>query len=234
MPVATAYRPPTAFSLVPPVIKNLLIINALAFFAQQIPSVAGAVEQYGMLWPAGAPDVVRQGEALVRVPDFYPWQLLTSAFLHGSFSHILFNMFGLWIFGMRIENVLGSRRFLTFYIACVLGASVLQLLVTSYPFWAGDPTAYPVPTLGASGGVLGVLAAFGLLYPDEPIYLYFLFPIPAKWLVLGYAAFDLFAGATGAASGVAHFAHVGGMITGALLIQFWRGRIPFAKPRRLA
>jgi membrane associated rhomboid family serine protease len=218
-----AYRPPTAFSIMPPVIKNLLIVNALAFLAQL--TFGDFLLRWFALWPAGLPD---------RFPQlFYPWQLLTMAFLHGGFGHLFFNMFGLWMFGMRIENVLGSRRFAFFYFACVLGASVAQFLVISAPFLfgLGDPAV--VPSLGASGGVLGVMAAFGLLYPDEPIYLYFFVPVPAKWLVLGLAALDLYAGYTGTNTGVAHFAHLGGMLMGFLLIQYWRGRAPF-KPRRAA
>lgn len=225
-----AYRPPGTFDLIPPVVKNLLIINALAFLAFQLPALSGFMQQWLPLWPAGTPRVAAgPGGVPTSVPQFYPWQLITSAFLHGGFGHILFNMFGLWIFGMRIEQTLGSQRFLIFYFACVLGASVLQLLVTSAPFLFGIGEPRIVPTLGASGGVLGVLAAFALLYPDEPIYLYFLFPIPAKWLALGLAALDLYNGVVGTASGIAHFAHLGGMLVGVLLIQYWRGRL---LPRR--
>ena len=223
-----AYRPPTAFSIMPPVIKNLLIINGLVFLAQiafgGYPP-GGFIERWFARWPAGLPPQAPQ--------LFWPWQLVTTAFLHGSFGHIFFNMFALWMFGMRIENVLGSRRFAFFYFACVLGASLLQLAVVSLPFWTGTGTIHDVyPTVGASGGVLGVLAAFGLLFPNEPIYLYFFVPIPAKWLVLGMAALSLYSGYTGTNAGIAHFAHLGGMLTGFLLIQYWRGRLPF-KPRRL-
>jgi membrane associated rhomboid family serine protease len=239
--VSTAYEPPRTFAVLPPVVKNLLILNGLAYLAQAVFQMraGGApfsvVEQWFALWPVGGPyPAVLTGQGVVEVGRFLPWQLVTSAFLHGSFGHILFNMFGLWIFGMRIENTLGSRRFLGFYLACVVGASLLQLLVTSWPFLQGA-VAFPTPTLGASGGVLGVLAAFGLLYPDEPIYIYFLFPIPAKWLVLGLAALDLYAGVGGTQSGVANFAHLGGMAIGALLIQYWRGRLPVKpRPHRLA
>lgn len=224
------YQPPGTFSMLPPVIKNLLILNGLAFLAQMVFEMRGGGEPFGpierlfALWPVGGPHPVATPQGVVDVGTFWPWQLVTSAFLHGSFSHILFNMFGLWMFGMRIENALGSRRFLGFYLACVLGASLLQLAVTSYPYWAGQ-MVFPAPTLGASGGVLGVLAAFGLLYPDEPIYLYFFVPVPAKWLVLGLAALDLYAGVSGTQAGVANFAHLGGMLVGAVLIQYWRGRL---------
>lgn len=216
----TAYQPPTTFSVLPPVIKNLLIINGLVFLAQL--TFGDLLVQWLALWPVGLP---------AQLPQlFWPWQLVTAAFLHGGFGHLFFNMFGLWMFGMRIEGALGSQRFALFYFACVLGASLLQLLVISAPFLFGIGEPAVVPTLGASGGVLGVLAAFGLLYPNEPIYLYFFVPIPAKWLVLGLAALDLYAGVTGSQAGVANFAHLGGMLVGALLIQYWRGRLP-VKPR---
>lgn len=229
--MSTPHQPPRSFSILPPVIKNLLILNGLVFLAQQVPNLSEWLAQWGMLWPIGGPDVVRTPDGLAAVPQFYPWQLVTSAFMHGSVSHILLNMFGLWMFGMRIENVLGSKRFLTFYAACVLGASLLQLAITSAPYYLGA-NPFPTPTLGASGGVLGVLAAFGLLFPDERIYLYFFVPVKAKWLVVGLAVFDLYAGVTGSQAGVANFAHLGGMLVGALLILFWRGRLP-VKPRAL-
>ena len=222
-----AYRPPSSFGLFPPVVKNLLIINGLVFLAQMIPLLAEPLTVYGALWPVGTPDVIPTAQGYARVPQFYAWQLVTSAFLHGGFGHILFNMFGLWMFGGTVERTLGSKRFLWFYVACVLGASLLQLATTSWPFVMGDGGGIPVPTVGASGGVLGVLAAFGVLYPDQPIYLlFFPVPIPAKWFVLGYAVFSLYAGYADVQAGVAHFAHLGGMATGALLIQYWRGRLP--------
>ena len=218
MSSANAYQPPSGFSAFPPVVKNLLIINGLVFLAQQIPSIAYYLDVYGMLWPAGTPEVLGGS----RIPQFYPWQLITSGFMHGGFGHIFFNLFGLWMFGAVVERTLGSKRFLTFYLVCVLGASLLQLVVTSYPFWMGE-IVRPVPTLGASGGVLGVMAAFGMLYPEQKIFLlFFPVPIPARWFVLGYAAFSLFAGFQGVQAGVAHFAHLGGMVTGALLILYWR------------
>lgn len=224
-----AYRPPT-WSMMPPVIKNLLIINALVFFAQYVFSgatanpVFGPIEQWFALWPIAGPDIVRTPYGDLPWPQFWPWQIVTMAFLHGGIGHILMNMFILWMFGMRIENVWGSRRFLTYYFACVIGASLAQLAIVYL-------TDGLYPTLGASGGVLGVLLAFGMMYPEEPIYLYFLFPIKAKWLVVGLAALDLYAGVTGTQAGVANFAHLGGMLTGFLMIQYWRGRLPLG-PRR--
>lgn len=221
--------------MMPPVIKNLLIINALAFFAQFVFSGVGQgfIERWFALWPAGTPDVVPSPfGGLTAVPQFYPWQLVTMAFLHGGIGHILINMFMLWMFGMRIENVWGSQRFALYYFACVLGASVLQLVVISAPFWFGIGDPVIVPTLGASGGALGVILAFGMMYPDEPIYLYFFVPIKAKWLVVGLVVLDLYAGVTGTQAGVANFAHLGGMLTGFLLIQYWRGKLPVGPQRR--
>ena len=218
--VQNAYRPPTAFSMMPPVVKNLLIVNGLAFLAQM--SFDGFMGEWFALWP------ITGGKFPATL--FYPWQVITSGFLHGGFGHLFINMFMLWMFGMRIENVLGSRRFVFFYFICLAGASVLQLLIVSAPFMFDVGTPGIFPTLGASGAILGVLAAFGLLFPNEPIYLYFFVPIPAKWLVLGMAAFNLYAGVAGTQSGIANFAHLGGMLTGFLLIQYWRGRLP-VKPR---
>ena len=233
------YQPPGAFQLIPPVVKNLLIINGLVFLAQLVfrmqagSGSIGPVEEWFALWPAGIP----LSEPL---PDFggrfWPWQLVTTAFLHGDFFHLLFNMFGLWMFGGVVEQTLGSKRFAVLYAACVLGASAMQLGVVSYPF-LGDalpPGAY-YPTVGASGGVLGVLAAFAVLYPEQKIFLLFLpVPIPAKWFVLGYAAIDILGGVGAYGSNIAHFAHLGGMLSGFLLIQYWRGKLPVKPAARAA
>ncbi len=218
---------------VPPVVKNLLIINGLVFLAQQIPLLAEPLDIYGMLWPAGTEAVMRLEGQLTRVPQFWPWQIITGTFMHGGFSHILFNMFGLWMFGGMVEQTIGSKRFLGLYVSCLVGASLLQLGVISWPFWMGEGGT-PYPTLGASGGVLGVLGAFGMLYPNQPIYLLFLpVPIPAKYMVMGYAAIDILGGVGVYASRTAHFAHLGGLATGILLILYWRGRLP-VKPRARA
>jgi membrane associated rhomboid family serine protease len=220
-----AYRPTGGFSMIPPVIKNLLIINALVFVAQMGP-LGDFLRETFALWPIDPPAIVQTARGLLStegMPSFYPWQLVTAAFLHGGLGHIFFNMFLLWMFGMRIENVWGSRRFAIYYFLCVIGASLAQLAVVHL-------TGGFYPTLGASGGVLGVLLAFGMMFPNEPIYLYFLFPIKAKYLVMGLAALDLFAGVMGTQVGVANFAHLGGMVTGLILILYWRGRLPM-KPR---
>ena len=218
----TYYRPPTQFSVFPPVIKNLLILNGLFFFAQMVAQAApggllGQVLNSLALYPIGAPDVgYTIFGAVGNIPGFWPWQLISYAFLHGSFGHILFNMFALWMFGVQIENRWGSSRFALFYFICVVGAAITHLFfITS-----------PVPTIGASGGVFGVLLAFGMMFPNQPIYLYFLFPIKAKWLVIGLGVLELWAGFSGTQTGVANFAHLGGMLFGFLVIQYWRGKLP--------
>jgi membrane associated rhomboid family serine protease len=160
---------------------------------------------------------------------FYPWQLLTYGFLHSpnTFSHIMFNMFALWMFGSQIEDSMGSKRFLTYYLACVIGAGVVQLI-----FSYVEGTIYP--TLGASGGVFGLLLAFGMMFPEQSVYLMFLpIPIKAKWFVVGYGLIELMNGVFYTNSNVAHFAHLGGMLFGFLMILYWRGKLPL-KPKTIA
>jgi membrane associated rhomboid family serine protease len=202
--------------LFPPVIKNLLIINGLVFFAQLVSSTNSLLLQYFALWPLGLPD-------LPGYPQFWPWQLVTYGFLHGGITHLLLNMYALWMFGMQIESTWGSQRFAIYYFVCVIGAGIIQMLVT----WG-----QPVPTVGASGGVFGILLAFGLMFPDQYIMLLFPpIPVKAKYLVIGYGVIELFAGVAATSSGVAHFAHLGGMLFGYLLILYWRGKLPI-KPAR--
>ena len=223
-----SYQPPTQFSVFPPVLKNILILCGLLFVAQMVAdatvdeaSYLASVLSSMALYPLG----VEQGYTIFGSlsPDvgFRPWQLVTYAFLHGSFMHILFNLFILWMFGMQIENKWGSRRFAIFFFVCVIGAALIHLAFIDRP----------VPTVGASGGVYGVLLAFGMMYPNQPIYLYFLFPIKAKWLVIGLGALELWAGVTGTQAGVANFAHLGGMVFGFAMIQYWRGKLPGLKPK---
>lgn len=212
------YRPPTQFSVFPPVIKNLLILNGLVFLAQSVPTTQEMLMRWFALWPLGIPDAP-------GYPSFWPWQLVSYSFLHGGFTHLLFNMFALWMFGVQVENAWGSRRFGIFYFACVIGAGLIQLVVVTL-----GTQLYP--TVGASGGVFGILLAFGMMFPNQPIYIYFLFPIKAKWLVIGYGALELWAAVTGSQAGVANFAHLGGMLFGFLLIQYWRGKLP-AQPNRV-
>lgn len=148
---------------------------------------------------------------------FLPWQLVTYAFLHASLSHFAFNMLGLWIFGRELEQWLGRRALLWLYFASVLSAGVLQLFVTSL-----SGTVYP--TLGASGGVFGLVLAYGMLFPNRIIVLLFPpIPMPAWLFVTLYAGIELVLGVTGTQEGVAHFAHLGGMLGGYLVVRAWRG-----------
>ncbi|MEO6154730.1 MAG: rhomboid family intramembrane serine protease, partial [Thermomonas sp.] len=161
------------------------------------------------------------------VPSFLPWQVLSYAFLHGSVMHLAFNMLALVMFGAPLEHTWGDRRFLTYYLVCVAGAGLCQLLVGSYAVAQG---ADPYPTIGASGGVFGLLLAYGLLFPNQRVML-LIPPIPmkARTLVIVYGLFELGVGITGLQPGVAHFAHLGGMLFGWLLIRYWRGQPPFGK-----
>jgi membrane associated rhomboid family serine protease len=142
--------------------------------------------------------------------------LLTYGFLHGSLTHLFFNMFALWMFGGEIERLLGSRRFLTYYLVCVAGAAVAQLVVL------GNLDRPPVPTVGASGGVFGLLLAFGMAFPHRKLMLIFPpIPMPAWLFVTLYGALELYLGVTGSGQGVAHFAHLGGMAAGYVLLAHW-------------
>ena len=149
---------------------------------------------------------------------FQPWQLISYAFLHGSFNHLFFNMFALWMFGLQVEKIWGSRRFTQYFFICVLGAGVIQLLVQ---YISGDV----YPTIGASGAVFGLLLAYGVMWPNNKLFLIF-FPVPikAKWFVLIYGAAELIFGVTGAMPQVAHFAHLGGLLFGAGLLWHWGWR----------
>lgn len=149
---------------------------------------------------------------------FQPWQLISYGFLHGSFNHLFFNMFALWMFGLPIEKMWGSRKFAEYYFICILGAGLVQLLVQ---YISGDV----YPTIGASGAVFGLLLAYGVTWPNAKLFLIF-FPVPikAKWFVLIYGAAELIFGVTGAMPQVAHYAHLGGLFFGAGLLWRWGWR----------
>ncbi len=224
----TEFRP-GGFQVLPIVVKNLLIINGLVFLAQV------TFEQTGMF----------SLENLFALHDvhsvyFRPHQLVTHLFMHGSFGHIFFNMFALWMFGNVLENYWGAKRFLIFYMACGLGAGLLHLGVLYFenvpimqlfhslpPDQQADLLYSPTfkintATVGASGAVFGCLAAFGYLFPNSLIYLYFFIPIKAKWFVLMYAAMEFFMGVRNSAGdNVAHWAHLGGALVGFLLVLYW-------------
>ncbi len=213
-----SYRPLTAFSVFPPVIKNLLIINVLVFMAQLLYDPI--LVPLFALWPLGSPYVDAH---------FWPWQLVSYGFLHGGMTHILFNMIALWMFGVQIENTWGSKRFAIFYFACVIGAGLVQLVVATIAVKNGQI----YQTLGASGGVFGILLAFGMLFPNQVIMLIFPpIPMKAKWLVIGYGVLELYAAVSGTQAGIANFAHLGGMVIGFLLIMYWRGKLPIQPKQR--
>jgi membrane associated rhomboid family serine protease len=142
---------------------------------------------------------------------FWPWQPLTYMFLHAGFIHLFFNMLALWMFGMELENTWGSRKFLIYYLVCGVGAAIANLLIAPL-------IGQGAPTVGASGAVFGVLIAFGMMFPDRPIYLYFLLPIRAKYFIAVYIGLELFYGVTGTSEGVAHFAHLGGAAVGFMYV----------------
>ena len=206
----------------PRITKALLIANLVGFALQALLGDQRLVDF--MLWPWG--DAAYDPDALT--PAFMPWQLVTYAFLHGGLLHIAFNMLALVMFGAPLEYTWGERRFLAYYLVSVVGAGLCQLLVGSYALAHG---AEPYPTIGASGGVFGLLLAYGMLFPNQRVMLLFP-PIPmrARTLVIVYGLFELGVGVTGLQPGVAHFAHLGGMLFGWLLIRYWRGQPPF--PRR--
>lgn len=207
------------FTNLPPVVKALLLANGLVFLLQMMLSPA-ALSPF-MLWPLGA-----EADPYVTT-EFLPWQLVTYSFMHGSFAHLLFNMLALLIFGAQLEHTWGERRFLTYYVVCVVGAALCQLAVGAWMMSQGG-SAYP--TIGASGGVFGLLLAYGMLFPNQRVML-LIPPIPmkARTLVIVYGVIELMLGFSGLQPGVAHFAHLGGMLFGWLLIRYWRGQPPFGR-----
>lgn len=203
---------PFALSSVPPMIKWLLIANGVGFLLRIYDPQL--MLMHFALWPLGEYPVAGTSATV----GFQPWQLLTYAFLHANFGHLFFNMFGLWMFGRVIEQVWGDARFLLYYVVCILGAGITQLAFLYFM-----PGGRIEPTIGASGGVFGILLAFGMMFPNARVML-LIPPIPmtAKWLVVGYGALELFFGVTGTEAGVAHFAHLGGMAFGFVLLMVWK------------
>jgi membrane associated rhomboid family serine protease len=193
----------------PPVTTSLIVANVAMFLL--FNSVGDMLSPLA-LWPIGASQFGGAG--------FAPWQLVTYAFLHGSVLHLMFNMFALYMFGGAIEQVFGPRRYLSYYLVCVVSAALTQLLFAKL-------TGGFYPTVGASGGVFGLLLAYGLYFPNNRVMLLFPpIPMPARVFVFVYAAIELAMGVTGVESGVAHFAHLGGMIGGFLMLRYWRGGGP--------
>jgi rhomboid family protein len=225
----TDFRPGRS-QVIPPVIKNLIIINVIVFLLQLALQRGGSsvIENYFALHD-------------IRSDYFKPHQVVTYMFLHGGWMHIFWNMLILWMFGSILENFWGPKRFLIFYVVCGIGAAILHLLVLYHeltPYWQ-ELSSYPIheqlgyrqnpasplntATLGASGAIFGCMVAFGLLFPNSLIYIYALIPVKAKWAVLAYVIFELFSGLQNTAGdNVAHWAHLGGGLVGLLLVFYWR------------
>lgn len=213
---------------IPTITKNLLIVNVVVFLATYLFRTIG-VDLNNVL-----------GLHFFLAPDFHIYQLFTYMFAHWGFSHIFFNMFALWMFGCIVERTWGPKKFLTYYIVCGVGAGLFQELAQFY-FIASEQLPHFTlaqtmkvananaaflnlwTTVGASGAVYGILLAFGMLYPEERIFIFPLpVPIKAKWFVMGYAAIELFMAYSSTGDGVAHLAHLGGMVFGFFLIRYWR------------
>jgi membrane associated rhomboid family serine protease len=239
---------PTGFKILPPVVKNILIINGLFFLATITFQSAFKIDLTDKL-----------GMHYFGSPLFKPYQIVTYMFMHGGFEHIFFNMFGLWMFGSVLENYWGPKRFLIYYLITGIGAILIQMLVIyiqirsveSYlsPDQISDIITngykylqegknfidvdaaklnilYNIPTIGASGAVFGILLAFGMMFPNSLIYLFLAIPIKAKWAVIIFGAIELYGGVeNNAGDNIAHFAHLGGMLFGFFLIMYWNKKM---------
>jgi membrane associated rhomboid family serine protease len=195
---------------IPPVTKVLMLVCTAIFCLQLI--VPAVLESLFALWPPAT-------------GLFWPWQVVSYGLLHGSTFHLFFNMLGLWMFGSELERLWGARRYLGFLLAGVLAAAAAQLLVT----WIGRSS---VPTVGASGALFALLLAFGMLFPNRTIVpLFPPIPMKARTFVMVFGGLELLMGLTGR-TGIAHFAHLGGMVGGFLMIRYWRGQSPFSRRRR--
>lgn len=198
---------------IPPVTFGLIVATSVAYLVQ-----LGAGLKFVLafaLWPLGTPPDLGPD---VAAGSFQAWQLVTYSLLHGSFTHLFLNMFALYMFGSELERLFGPRRYLTYWFAAVLAAGVTQIIVA-----ASTGTYYP--TVGASGGVFGLLLAYGINFPRRVIVLLIPpIPMPAWLFVIVYAGIELYLGVTGTQAGVAHFAHLGGMLGGWLMLRYWRRR----------
>jgi len=195
----------------PPATTALIVANVAVFLLQ---SIAPGVAYPFALWPLGA-------SASGMGASFGPWQLVTYAFLHGGLVHLAFNMFALYMFGGELERVFGPQRYLNLYFIAVITAALTQLV------FAGVSGGEPYPTVGASGGIFGLLLAYGMYFPRRMILLLIPpIPMPASVFVIVYGVLELYLGVTGTQEGVAHFAHLGGMLGAWFVIRHWRGRPP--------
>lgn len=239
----------SGFSGLTPVVKNLLILNVAVFVIDVALQMTTGFDLANLL-----------GLHYIAAVDFKPVQLVSYMFLHGSISHLFFNMFALWMFGTILEQFWGAKRFFTFYMVCGIGAGLVQILVAyirihnltagippeqlaeimtrintegaelvkqsrnyQHVFWGALNGVVNAPTIGASGAVFGLLMAFGMLFPNAYLYIFFAIPMQAKYFVILYGALELFLGMRNSASdNVAHFAHLGGMIFAFILIMWWR------------
>jgi membrane associated rhomboid family serine protease len=229
------YRP-SGFGFLPVVTKNIIIINVILFIATQLLKASNHIDLVSYL-----------GLHYHLANDFKPHQFITYIFMHGNFQHILFNMFGVFIFGQALEQVWGPKRFLIFYILTGLGAALTQYIIMHFEIQnvlqavnleidnssSAEEKAYLINQkfeylnrnviIGASGSLFGLLGGFGMLFPNRHLYLYFFIPVKAKWFVIAYGAIELFSGIqNNAADNVAHFAHLGGLFVGIILVLIWR------------
>lgn len=200
-------------------VQILLLTNIGMFLLQLYTGSVGLIEELA-LWPVdfASSVVYEQTQPRPDLPQFQLWQLLSYSFLHGNLMHLLLNMYALWLFGSRLEARWGMLNFCLYYFICVLGAALVQLVVAGQSAAQGEI----YPTIGASGGVFGLLLAYGLIFPRERLML--IFPpvvLQAKWFVLIYGIIELWFGITGTAAGVAHFAHLGGMLSGFIVLWYW-------------
>ncbi len=234
------FRP--SINTIPPVVKNLIIINAIMLFVTYVLEMRG-IDLANIL-----------GLHYIESPEFKPFQLVTHMFMHGGIMHLVFNMFALWMFGRVLESVWGPKRFFIFYFVTGLGAAVFYSFVNYIEFhyiaakmnpqdvqqvfsqgadilqqgknWVGSAGKLNLilntPTVGASGAVFGILLGFGMLFPNTQLMLLFPpIPIKAKYFVMGYGAIELFSGIANTGSNIAHFAHLGGMLFGFIMIKYW-------------
>ncbi|MEO7477951.1 MAG: rhomboid family intramembrane serine protease [Lysobacteraceae bacterium] len=214
------------FNHLPKATQALLWINGGIFLLQSLLDPNFVHLATFMLWPMSGDTSLLDPTGLSAGLSFMPWQLLTYGFLHENIGHIFFNMFALLMFGAPLEYTWGTQRFITYYLVCVVGAGL------TYLAWAAL-MHINAPVLGASGGVFGLLLAYGMLFPKQRIMLLFPpIPMSARTLVIGYGAVELLLGVTGIGGNIAHFAHLGGMLFGWLLIRYWRGQPPFNKRPR--
>ncbi len=194
---------PRQFQELPSVVKNILIINIVLFAAKYFLSNTISLDRYLDLFPIGG-------------RYFKPYQFVTYMFMHEDISHLFFNMLALYMFGSVLENLWGPKRFINYYLLCGLGAAALQLAIF---YFSGDGSRL----LGASGAVFGLLVAYAMIFPNTELQLYFFIPVKAKYLVIGYALYELVLGLMGSAGdNVAHFAHLGGLAVGVVIMLIWK------------